>query len=97
MASRKGMSQILTIIVAASVLMMTGLTIIMMSQGALSGVFGTSNKQSCINTIKTNCQFSGSGPHSLPNSCVKAGISGSVPGVSAEVDLDNEQYTCTGS
>ncbi|MFB6180521.1 MAG: hypothetical protein ABEJ93_01460 [Candidatus Nanohalobium sp.] len=55
MNKRKGMSQILTLIVAASVLMMTALTLIIMTQGSLTDLLGGSNRQSCINTIKAQC------------------------------------------
>jgi hypothetical protein len=95
MVTRKGMSQILTLIVAASVLMMTGLTIIMMSQGALSGIFGTSNQQSCIESIKTTCQYGGTGPHALPASCESAGVSGAdIPGVQVNINQNQGTYSC---
>lgn len=96
METRKGMSQILTLIVAASVLMMTGLTIIMMSQGALSGIFSSSNRKSCIQSLKTTCEFSSTGSeHTLPESCKTAGVSAAdVPG-NAVQRVGKDTYICS--
>lgn len=67
------MSQILTLIVAASVLMMTALTLVFMAQGGLSNVFSGSNAQSCRSTVQTRCDTVG-GTFEIPKSCEQAGI-----------------------
>lgn len=55
MNSRKGMSQTLALIVAASVLMMTALTVIFMVQGGLGDVNKNKDLQTCTGTIKAKC------------------------------------------
>jgi hypothetical protein len=88
---RKGMSQTLTLIVAASVLMMTALTVIFMVQGGLSDVFGSSNTQSCYNSIQSTCEFANSGSqHPVPDSCNRIDET-SVAGV----EVDGSTYTCS--
>lgn len=52
--SRKGLSQVLALIVAAAVLMMTALTVIFMMQGGLSDL-GETSADACISTIETQC------------------------------------------
>lgn len=73
---RKGMSQTLALIVAASVLMMTALTVIFMTQGSLQDVFSGSNEQSCISTVKSKCSIATGNPPriDLPESCARAGL-----------------------
>ncbi len=94
---RKGMSQTLALIVAASVLMMTALTVIFMTQGSLQGIFGDSAEQECIATIENTCRFS-SGTHSTPSSCERAGIVGQsadVLGIEhAEGQIGQDTYDC---
>lgn len=53
------MSQTLTLIVAAMVLMMTALTLIFMTQGSLEDLFSGSEDQSCISTAETSCSIKG--------------------------------------
>jgi|AntRauMinimDraft_3_1070383.scaffolds.fasta_scaffold00013_70 hypothetical protein len=53
------MSQTLSLIVAAMVLMMTALTLIFMTQGSLEDLFSGSEQQSCISTAETNCNIRG--------------------------------------
>ncbi|MBC5792998.1 MAG: hypothetical protein H8Z69_03050 [Nanohaloarchaea archaeon] len=91
---RKGMSQTLTLIVAASVLMMTALTVIFMVQGGLSDVFGSSNTQSCYNSVQSTCEFSDSGNHPTPESCSRADVS-SVPVDGGSVDVGSNTYSCS--
>jgi len=59
--NRKGMSQTLSLIVAAMVLMMTALTLIFMTQGSLEDMFSGSEQQSCISTAETACSVRDSG------------------------------------
>ncbi|MFB6213291.1 MAG: hypothetical protein ABEJ07_01890 [Candidatus Nanohaloarchaea archaeon] len=73
----KGMSQTLALIVAASVLMMTALTVIFMTQGSLQDVFSGSNRQSCVSTITSKCSVaSGQTSFQAPASCERAGLLG---------------------
>lgn len=70
---RKGMSQILALIVAAMVLMMTALTVIFMAQGTL-GDFGDSvNSQGCLGTINTQCSVQGTPNIDVPSVCMNDG------------------------
>lgn len=86
------MSQTLALIVAASVLMMTALTVIMMTQGGLSDTFQGSNQKSCYSSIESTCQFADKpSTHALPKSCERAGVT-SIPGDHAE--LEGDQYRC---
>lgn len=89
MSRRKGLSQVLALIVAASVLMMTALTLIFMTQGGLEDVFQSSGESSCVNSVQSACQFDTGGEHSTPASCERAGKD--------EVEIDNQQVTVTGN
>lgn len=51
----KGMSQTLALIVAASVLMMTALTVIFMVQGGLGDVMSSLTGSSCQGTMEAKC------------------------------------------
>lgn len=73
MNKKKGMSQILTLIVAASVLMMTALTLVFMTQGGLGNLFSSSQKQQCLNAIKGKCNTVG-GSLTEPGACDEADI-----------------------
>lgn len=85
------MSQTLALIVAASVLMMTALTVIFMVQGGLGDVFGSSNTQSCYSTIKSKCQFTNDAV-ATPSSCERAGlIDESVPGLDTQIGASQTQ------
>lgn len=53
--NRKGMSQTLALIVAASVLMMTALTVIFMVQGGLGDVNRNTDLSSCRGTVQGIC------------------------------------------
>ncbi len=102
MSRMKGMSQTLALIVAASVLMMTALTVIMMTQGGLEDVFSSSNTQSCVNSVESTCEFANSGTeHNTPDSCVRAGITtrgdlNNLAGGSSNVvtGFNEDTYTC---
>ena len=93
--SRKGMSQILTLIVAASVLMMTALTLVFMAQGGLGDAFSGSNRQSCISTVDTRCATTG-GTFATPESCQTADLNSA--GAFSNVDsYSNSEITCSSS
>lgn len=64
------MSQVLALIVAASVLMMTALTVIIMVQGGLGGLGDTVNNQGCISAVNAQCSAQGNtGDVNIPSSC----------------------------
>lgn len=56
MTTSKGMSQTLALIVAASVLMMTALTVIFLTQGSLGDLGQQSTERQCISTVNAQCQ-----------------------------------------
>lgn len=99
MNKKKGMSQILTIIIAASVLMMTALTLVFMVQGGLSDLFGGSNKQACANTIKSKCAAT-TGTVAIPTPCNR--VEGNITFVNnihdsaegGELVSGNNRYQC---
>ena len=55
MKSRKGMSQTLALIVAASVLMMAALTLIMMTGSSLGDFGSQTTSNTCFSTIDAKC------------------------------------------
>lgn len=65
----KGMSQTLTLIVAASVLMMTALTVIFMVQGGLGDVNSDTSTSSCRGTVNAICTGTNS-PKDVPSTCL---------------------------
>lgn len=69
LSSQKGMSQILTLIVAASVLMMTALIVVFMAQGSLTDLFSSTNTQGCKAQIETKCSLNPGGTISKPTQC----------------------------
>lgn len=71
LSSNKGMSQILSLIVAASVLMMTALIVVFMAQGSLTDLFSSTNTQGCKAQIESKCSFSDS--ISVPTQCESVG------------------------
>lgn len=67
---RKGMSQTLALIVAASVLMMTALTVIFMTQGSLQDTFSGTNNAKCNSALEFRLQNTGQdGTFNVPSSC----------------------------
>lgn len=69
LSSKKGMSQILTLIVAASVLMMTALIIVFMAQGSLNDLFSSTNTQGCKAVVESQCGINPGGSISVPTQC----------------------------
>lgn len=68
LSSKKGMSQILTLIVAASVLMMTALIVVFMAQGSLTDLFNSTNSQGCKAQVESKCSFT-TGSINTPTQC----------------------------
>lgn len=67
--NRKGMSQVLALIVAASVLMMTALTVIFMVTGTAGDTGEQASVGSCQGTIQTMCQNPGAEYDYIPANC----------------------------
>lgn len=94
---RKGMSQTLTLIVAASVLMMTALTVIFMVQGGLTNTEQGLAASSCTQTI--NAQCSGNTQSiTPPSTCYSDGkpVAGAPSGL-PDTRSPTAEYTCPGS
>jgi len=70
--TRKGMSQTLALIVAASVLMMTALTVIFMVQGGLGDVNSGTSRSSCVATVEAKCTGT-TGEINPPTTCYSGG------------------------
>ncbi|PSH00215.1 MAG: hypothetical protein BRC28_00620 [Nanohaloarchaea archaeon SW_4_43_9] len=70
--TRKGMSQTLALIVAASVLMMTALTVIFMVQGGLGDVNSGTSRSSCVATVEAKCAGT-TGTIKAPTTCYSNG------------------------
>lgn len=66
------MSQTLALIVAASVLMMTALTVIFMVQGGLGDVNQDTSRQSCLGALRGICAGT-NGQVATPGSCTSDG------------------------
>lgn len=67
MTQRKGLSQILYLIIAASVLMMVALSLIFMFNDSVSP--GESNTQACTAAINTQCSATGATTVEVPTTC----------------------------
>ncbi len=67
------MSQVLALIVAASVLMMTALTVIFMVQGGLGSFGDTVNQQGCTGAINAQCSATDAPSVSVPSACTSNG------------------------
>lgn len=67
MKQSKGLSQILYLIIAASVLMIAALSLIFMLDAGLPD--GETQVQSCNQQLQTQCDLQGSGEVNVPSSC----------------------------
>lgn len=91
----KGLSQVLSVIVAASVLMMLGLTLTIMTQGSLTDLFSNSQRDGCIQTISSQCSVQDEIP--TPSSCTGEDIDESVDDLATAAGAesgDNERIIC---
>ncbi|AOV95398.1 hypothetical protein AQV86_05790 [Nanohaloarchaea archaeon SG9] len=68
MTQRKGLSQILYLIIAASVLMMVALSLIFMFNDSVSG--STGDTQACNTAVETQCSVAGANNIPPPPNCV---------------------------
>lgn len=82
---RKGLSQVLALIVAAAVLMMTALTIIFMTQGGLGDLDQSTSEQSCIGTVDAQCATTNQ-EINTPGVCLENGEP--IPGVEDRITGD---------
>lgn len=71
MSERKGLSQILYLIIAASVLMMVALSLIFMFNSSVGG--STGDLAACRNTASAQCQVTPAEEIDAPSSCVVDG------------------------
>ncbi|MFB6144396.1 MAG: hypothetical protein ABEJ98_03740 [Candidatus Nanohaloarchaea archaeon] len=95
---RKGLSQILWLIISASVLMMAALTMIFLVQGGLGDLGQTSNLQACKSTIQTQCRVSGAPTVDTPSSCLTQGSSGNmhvIDGLPSKWDVRTDSVDCS--
>lgn len=67
---RKGVSQVLAIIVAASVLMMTALILIFLTTGSLTGFGETTQTSTCEGAIEVECAATGAATIDTPSACL---------------------------
>mgnify|MGYP006302730509 FL=1 len=67
--NRKGISQILFLIIAASVLMMVALTLIFMFQSGASDTTQQADAQTCRSSAQAQCSNLGGSSVIAPNSC----------------------------
>lgn len=77
MTNTKGMSQTLALIVAASVLMMTALTVIFLAQGSLGNFGSNAGKQACLNAVRSQCNThratqDSEGIYDTPSACLNS-------------------------
>jgi hypothetical protein len=93
----KGMNQTLTLIVAASVLMMTALTVMFMGSETLPDVADDAQVSGCQEAISSQCQTSGSSTNT-PASCtndegeVPENVANQVSGLTASGSVSCEAY-----
>ena len=97
MTNRKGVSQVLSLIVAASVLMMTALTLIMMTSGSLGDFQSSLTGSGCSATIEAQCSGQNDlGSINAPAECYEdgeptsAGIAAGVEDVGPGESVDCE-------
>lgn len=89
----KGMSQTLTLVVIASVLMMTALTVAVLGRNTLIDSSDNLDRDACIQAVSGACGSADSDQTiPAPSSCMdEEGELMSVPGASAE----GQQYQCS--
>lgn len=102
MTERKGLSQILYLIIAASILMMVALSLIFMFNDSVSG--STGDTQACNTAIETQCSVAGADSIPPPPNCVTEdgqgnkqiinGVTNSVEGEFGESGEDAKRIVC---
>jgi hypothetical protein len=99
MRESKGLSQILTLIIAASVLMIAAMLLVFMTTGSVGGVGETTSKAACKNAVNFQCSQT-TGEIDTPASCtsdgsLKRGITSS--SFDNVQDIGSEEVTCSSS
>lgn len=91
----KGLSQILWLIISASVLMMLALTVVALGQSGIQGIFGSADTTGCTSAIDSQLTVMEDGDtRSLPGSCfdegepIIAALDGCSPSDRFEADRD---------
>lgn len=88
---RKGMSQTLTLVVIASVLMMTGLTVAILGQDIVGGGVNDFQNNSCARSVSQTCDTLGSGQEfTVPASCDES----SPPPTASDPNTGDGQWKC---
>ncbi|MFB6158793.1 MAG: hypothetical protein ABEJ95_03980 [Candidatus Nanohalobium sp.] len=95
MNSRKGLSQILWLIIAGAVLMMTGLSLIVLSQGGITSTSNQANTAACTNAVNTKCQLTGANSINPPATCMKDGKL--IPEVKSKYGSGEGKISCPSS
>ncbi|WEL19996.1 hypothetical protein [Candidatus Nanohalococcus occultus] len=93
----KGMSQTLTLVVIASVLMMTALTVAVLGRTTLLDSSENLNRDACVQAVEGACGLSESVP--APSQCVERSDDGSI---TSHVDIasynyEDGRYICSGN
>lgn len=70
---RKGLSQILYLIIAASVLMMIAMVITFTATDTIGGLGGSAEESACSDALSAQCAATGAPAVSVPTTCVKQG------------------------
>lgn len=68
----KGMSQTLTLIISASVIMMTALSVVFMVQGGITDTESGTERSECYRTLQTQCNITQASSVPMPQSCEDA-------------------------
>jgi CDP-diacylglycerol pyrophosphatase len=90
----KGVSQVLSLIIAASVLMMMALTLMVALSGSINDFTGGSDRQTCLQGIQQQCN-AGADQATVPSACssVDSSAVASAAGASS-YDGDSAVITC---
>ncbi|MFB6207888.1 MAG: hypothetical protein ABEJ69_00915 [Candidatus Nanohaloarchaea archaeon] len=89
---RKGLSQILWLIIAAAVMMMIALVLVFSTQNSLSNLIGSSGSTACLSTVDQRAQSYGTGDtFSTPSTCIQNG-KGTAAKVIENSDTDSDEY-----
>ena len=108
MNNTKGLSQILYLIIAASVLMIAALSLVLMLNQGLEGIIdfgGTADRTGCERAIQTSCTGASQGTTvKVPGTCVDENDNVIPPASNANMDIiqggttdPNGDLTCSGA
>lgn len=108
MRNKKGLSQILYLIIAASVLMIAALSLVFMLNEGLSGLIdfgGDAENTACERAIQASCSGLGSGTEvNVPSTCVDSNgnvippaSNGAMDAIDSPASSPSDTLTCTGA